>query len=173
LRLIPAKVETRLVDRSEGAHPVAIDKERRHFFADVASATPIHHRCLGEWHPRLAPQGNAEWFGGRRAVRPSDDKVRPDFNLYESCPGVQPTCYVASGSAHDYRAELVACDRDLGYRDHMAVGKALESSVADKQLRGLIELVGQTTLAELDPAVRAAVGSVGIDLDHAGILLQL
>jgi hypothetical protein len=55
----------------------------------------------------------------------------------------------------------------------MAVGKALESSVADEQLRGLIELVGQTTLAELDPAVRAAVGSVGIDLDHAGILLQL
>jgi hypothetical protein len=171
LRLIPAKVETRLVDRSEGAHPVAIDKERRHFFADVASATPIHHRCLGEWHPRLAPQRNAEWFGGRRAVRPSDDKVRPDFNLYESCPGVQPTCYVASGSAHDYRAELVARDRKLGHGDHAAVRYAFESGVSNNQLRGAIQLVGPATLAHLDLAVYAAVSSIGVELDHASILL--
>jgi hypothetical protein len=53
--LLPEKVKTGLFDRSEGAHTVAIDEERRHLLADVAPTTAIHHGRLGEWHPRLAP----------------------------------------------------------------------------------------------------------------------
>ena len=104
------------------------------------------------------------------AVHPSLDSVRPDLDLNAGCLGVQPTCRVASRPAHDHRAELVARDRELGHRDHVAVGKALESGVSDEQLRSPIELVGHPTLAELDLAVHAAVGGVGIDLDHDSIL---
>jgi hypothetical protein len=103
-------------------------------------------------------------------VHPSLDLVRPDLDLNAGCLGVQPTCRVASRPAHDHRAELVARDRELGHRDHVAVGKALESGVSDEQLRSPIELVGHPTLAELDLAVHAAVGGVGIDLDHDSIL---
>src|ERR1035437_7008501 len=59
---------------------------------------------------------------------------------------------------------------EFGHRDHVAVGKVLESGISDVQLQGAIELVGQATLSELDLAVDAAVGGVGVELDHASIL---
>jgi len=37
----------------------------------------------------------------------------------------------------------------------------------------VIEMVGQATLAHLDLAVHAAVSSIGVELDHASILLQV
>ena len=159
-----------LFDRSKGAHEVAIDKECRHLVADVACATAVLHGRLGQWHPRHLPQEDGERFGRRRAVHPSFNQVRPDLDLDVGCPGVEPTCHIAPWPAHDHRAELVARDRDFGHIDQLAVVKALESSVADEQIRGPVELVGQPTLADLDLAVDAAVGGVGVDLDHDSIL---
>jgi hypothetical protein len=52
----------------------------------------------------------------------------------------------------------------------MAVGKTLETGVSNEQLRDPIELVGHSTLAPLNLTVHAAVGGVGVDLDHACIL---
>jgi hypothetical protein len=149
---------------------VAIDKKCRHLLADVACATAVLHGRLGQWHPRQLPQEDGERFGRRRAVHPSFNQVRPDLDLDVGRPRVEPTCHVAPWPAHDHRAELVARYRDFGHIDQLAVVKALESSVADEQLRGPVELVGQPTLADLDLAVDAAVGGVGVDLDHDSIL---
>jgi len=138
-RNLPWKVETGLFDRSEGAHEVAIDEERRHLLADIVCATSIRH-------PRLGQCTHAAW----RRTQPSgldvevpctlpSTPVRPDLDLNAGCLRVQPTCRVASRPAHDHRTELVARDRELGHRDHAAVGKALESGVSDEQLRRPIE----------------------------------
>jgi hypothetical protein len=61
---------------------------------------------------------------------------------------------------------------EFGHRDHVVVPKVLESGVSDVQPQGAIELVGQATLSELDLAVDAAVGGVGVELDHASILAE-
>ena len=90
-------------------------------------------------------------------MHPSYDKIRPDLGLHESRLCVQPTCRFASRTARDHRAEFVARDRKLGHRDHAAVRKAFQSGVSNKQLRGVIEMVGQATLAHLDLAVHATV----------------
>ena len=106
-------------------------------------------------------------------MHPSYDKIRPDLGLHESRLCVQPTCRFASRTARDHRAELVARDREFGHRDHATVRKAFQSGVSNKQLRGVIEMVGQATLAHLDLAVHAAVSSISVELDHASILLQV
>jgi len=62
-------------------------------------------------------------------------------------PGVQPTCRVASRPARDYSAELLLRDRELGYRDHVAIGEILQLNVSQVQFLCAIELVGQATRA--------------------------
>ena len=140
---------------------MAIDEESRHFVADVGRAIAILHGRLGQRDPRHLPQERAERSGRRHAVHPTHNPVRPDLDLDASRYGVQPTCSVASRPARDDRAELVARDRELGRRNHVAVGKVFDPGVQDKQLQGAIELVGQPGLGELDLAVHTAVSGVG------------
>lgn len=52
----------------------------------------------------------------------------------------------------------------------MAVAEVLQPGVSDEQLLDVSELVGKTTLAEIDSAVHAAVESVGVELGHARML---
>ena len=62
--------------------------------------------------------------------------------------------------------------RELGHRNHVAIGQALETDVSDEQFGDATKLVGQATLAEPDLAVHAAVNGVGVELNHARILLR-
>ena len=61
--------------------------------------------------PGPAARGVGERLGRWRAVHPSLDPVRPDFDFDAGSPGVQPTCQVASRPAHGHCAELLALDR--------------------------------------------------------------
>jgi hypothetical protein len=146
---------------------VAIDEERLYFLANVICAPAIPDAHLGQWYPRPAPQDRGNRVEPRRAMHPSNDPIRPDLHLDAGCLGVQPTCHVASRPGCDHRTELVERDFELGHRDHLAVAKVLESSVSEVQLRGAIELVRQASLAELDLAVHAPVGSIGVKFHHA------
>ncbi len=102
----------------------------------------------------------------------SPDPIRPDLDLDAGRPGAEPTREIASRPARDNRAELLALYRELGHRNHVAIGQALETDVSDEQFGDATKLVGQATLAELDLAIHAAVNGVGVELNHARILLR-
>ena len=61
-------------------------------------------------------------------------------------------------------------DRELRHGNHVAIAKILEQGVLDVQFQGVVELVRHATFAQVDVAVHAAVGSVGVEVHHAGIL---
>jgi len=117
---------------------VAIDEERLYLLVDVVCATLIGHGRLGQRHPRRVSQDRSDRVGRWRAVHPSHDPVRPDLDLDAGRSSAQPTRRVASRPVRDHRAKLIKRNRKLGHRDHVAIGKVLESDVSDDQLGGTI-----------------------------------
>ena len=98
------------------------------------------------------------------------DVIRPEVDLDPGRARPQAALEVTAGPVGDDGAQLVVGDRELRRIDDPAIAQALQPGVLDVEHGRRVERIGHPGLADVDLAVDAAVGSVGIEDGHAAIL---
>ena len=127
---------------------------------------------VGERHPGSPADRHRERIGRRGPVDQSNDVVRAQVDRHPGGVRAKPAGGVAPGAVRDHRAQLVTVDRDLGDLGQMAVVQALQARAPDRQLRGGVEKVRQPPVPDIHAAEQAAVGGVGVQIDHRAILVE-
>ena len=119
---------------------------------------------------RGASHGRSERIGCRGSVHQSHDRVRTKVHRDPGGMRAEPAAEVPPGPTGDHGTQLRGRDDDLRHLHDVAVGQALEAGVANGELLGGVQPIGQATVPGLHLAEEPAVGGVGVEVQHHSIV---